>query len=268
MGSRSGSCRYFADARRLPAEDALALDHAPAHTAPNAQRAHRRADAAAHRQFRRSRSARGRARRSIWCRAAGRGAAGRRRSRHPAGLEGDDRRSRGVCAPPAGTSTSRRIVRRGGACSASAAATRCWAVRSPIRTASRARRRGRRASACSTSRPCCRRRSALSRCAARRADGAPFAGYEMHIGETDGPDCARPFARLADGRPTARSRRRPGDRAPMCTACSPTTASARRGLRGLAAAATMSLRRCWSSARSTRSPRISTRISISTRCSR
>jgi len=33
------------------------------------------------------------------------------------------------------------------------------------------------------------------------ADGAPFAGYEMHIGVTDGPDCARPFARLADGSP-------------------------------------------------------------------
>ncbi len=30
-------------------------------------------------------------------------------------------------------------------------------------------------------------------------DGAPFAGYEMHIGVTEGADCARPFARLADG---------------------------------------------------------------------
>jgi len=30
-------------------------------------------------------------------------------------------------------------------------------------------------------------------------DGAPFAGYEMHIGVTDGSDCARPFARLDDG---------------------------------------------------------------------
>ena len=27
----------------------------------------------------------------------------------------------------------------------------------------------------------------------------PFAGYEMHMGVTGGPDCARPFARLADG---------------------------------------------------------------------
>ncbi len=32
-------------------------------------------------------------------------------------------------------------------------------------------------------------------------DGAPFAGYEMHMGLTQGPDCARPFARRADGSP-------------------------------------------------------------------
>jgi adenosylcobyric acid synthase len=31
------------------------------------------------------------------------------------------------------------------------------------------------------------------------SDGAPFAGYEMHMGVTEGPDRARPFARLADG---------------------------------------------------------------------
>jgi adenosylcobyric acid synthase len=30
-------------------------------------------------------------------------------------------------------------------------------------------------------------------------DGVPFAGYEMHMGLTEGPDRARPFARLADG---------------------------------------------------------------------
>jgi adenosylcobyric acid synthase len=33
------------------------------------------------------------------------------------------------------------------------------------------------------------------------ADGVPFDGYEMHMGATDGPDRARPFARLADGAP-------------------------------------------------------------------
>jgi adenosylcobyric acid synthase len=30
-------------------------------------------------------------------------------------------------------------------------------------------------------------------------DGVPFAGYEMHMGVTTGCDCARPFARRADG---------------------------------------------------------------------
>ncbi|NMG38462.1 cobyric acid synthase [Chelativorans sp. ZYF759] len=32
-------------------------------------------------------------------------------------------------------------------------------------------------------------------------DGAPFAGYEMHMGRTTGEDCGRPFAHLSDGRP-------------------------------------------------------------------
>ena len=33
------------------------------------------------------------------------------------------------------------------------------------------------------------------------SDGHPFRGYEMHMGRTSGPDCARPFATLASGRP-------------------------------------------------------------------
>jgi adenosylcobyric acid synthase len=33
------------------------------------------------------------------------------------------------------------------------------------------------------------------------AGGIPFSGYEMHMGVTTGPDCARPFARLSDGTP-------------------------------------------------------------------
>jgi adenosylcobyric acid synthase len=31
--------------------------------------------------------------------------------------------------------------------------------------------------------------------------GMPFSGYEMHVGATAGPDCARPFAHLSDGAP-------------------------------------------------------------------
>jgi adenosylcobyric acid synthase len=33
------------------------------------------------------------------------------------------------------------------------------------------------------------------------ADGIAFSGYEMHMGVTRGPDCARPFARLSNGTP-------------------------------------------------------------------
>jgi adenosylcobyric acid synthase len=33
------------------------------------------------------------------------------------------------------------------------------------------------------------------------ADGVAFSGYEMHMGVTEGADCARPFARLEDGTP-------------------------------------------------------------------
>jgi adenosylcobyric acid synthase len=35
----------------------------------------------------------------------------------------------------------------------------------------------------------------------RTAGGIPFGGYEMHIGVTSGADCARPFARRDDGAP-------------------------------------------------------------------
>jgi adenosylcobyric acid synthase len=37
--------------------------------------------------------------------------------------------------------------------------------------------------------------------ASGEAGGAPFTGYEMHMGTTTGPDTARPFARLAGGAP-------------------------------------------------------------------
>ena len=31
-------------------------------------------------------------------------------------------------------------------------------------------------------------------------DGEPFRGYEMHMGQTAGPDCDRPLLRFSDGR--------------------------------------------------------------------
>ncbi|PSC06696.1 cobyric acid synthase CobQ [Alsobacter soli] len=36
-------------------------------------------------------------------------------------------------------------------------------------------------------------------------DPAPFSGYEMHIGDTQGPDATRPVLRFADGRPDGAS---------------------------------------------------------------
>jgi adenosylcobyric acid synthase len=33
------------------------------------------------------------------------------------------------------------------------------------------------------------------------SDGVPFVGYEMHMGVSEGADCVRPFARLANGSP-------------------------------------------------------------------
>jgi adenosylcobyric acid synthase len=39
----------------------------------------------------------------------------------------------------------------------------------------------------------------LERVHGETSDGAPVSGYEMHMGVTEGPDCARPFARLSDG---------------------------------------------------------------------
>ena len=39
----------------------------------------------------------------------------------------------------------------------------------------------------------------LERVEGSTADGVPFSGYEMHMGVTQGPDCARPFAQLAGG---------------------------------------------------------------------
>ena len=46
------------------------------------------------------------------------------------------------------------------------------------------------------------------------------------MGETDGPDRARPFATLPDGARGRGLRRRPRRSAPTCTASSPTTPSA------------------------------------------
>ena len=110
--------------------------------------------------------------RSSLC-ACGRARAARRcRSRHPAGLEGDHRRSRSAARRPASTSTSPRIGAAAAVCSGSAAATRCSGARSLILPASKGRRQGRRP------RPARCRDRAFGRKAARagaRADRATAA---------------------------------------------------------------------------------------------
>ena len=203
----SASCRGSRAARDLPAED---CDGARAQLpSPRARRRapHRRAAPAAHRQFRRSRSARGRARRRARTRRAGPAAAAMR-SRHPAGLEGDARRSRRAARARAGTSTSSPMRAAAAPCSASAAAIRCSAARiadpdgiegapgdgagpRPARCRDRARRR----------QDAARRRAAATSRAARRSPA-----MRCISAAPTGPGAARPMLRLGDRRDGAVSR--------------------------------------------------------------
>ena len=90
-------------------------------------------------------------------------------------------------------------VRRGGKVLGLCAAIRCSAAWSATRMGSRGCRRVYRASACSMSTTILSASKRLEPAHGETHDGAPFAGYEMHMGMTTGPDCARPFAKLADG---------------------------------------------------------------------
>ena len=60
------------------------------------------------------------------------------------------------------------------------------------------------------------------------ATGTPIEGYEIHLGRSEGRDCARPVVTI-DGRPMARARPMDGCRARMSTACSPATPFEKRG---------------------------------------
>ncbi len=71
---------------------------------------------------------------------------------------------------------------------------------SPTPAASRGRPARSKGSACSTSRRCSPPTSGSSRRMAKPGERRSR-GYEMHMGTTTGPDCARPFGRLADGSP-------------------------------------------------------------------
>ena len=103
-----------------------------------------------------------------------------------------------LCAAPASTSTSPRIGAAAVWSSASAAAIRCWrtiadpvGIEGPPATVE-----GLGLIDVATTLSDSKR---LEPVRGSTSDGAAFAGYEMHMGVTAGPDCARPFARLADG---------------------------------------------------------------------
>ena len=215
------SCRRRTMALRLVARPRVRRRMQPATAAVTGQ--DRRAAAAAHRQFRRSRSAARRARRRPRAgprRAAAAGAMPTSSScparRRPWPISP-------LCGARAGTSTSWRIVRRGGRVLGLCGGYQMLGRRSPTRTASKAARRGGRARACSRSTPCS---AATSGSARRPAASSPPAcrcvATRSILGVTSGPGLARPMLDL-DGRPDGAVRPTAGSWAAICTGCSPTT---------------------------------------------
>ena len=172
-----GLVPFFPAARMLPAEDALALEQDNLRSFPRKRETeervgeahtHCRSDPAAHRQFRRSRSAGYRSLRLKFCEFGQ--AVPSRATPISSCCPARRRRSPTLrrCATLDSISTSPPI----GAAAASflgyAAAIKCSGERSPIRTVSRARRVKPTVSACSTSRRRCRPRSGWSPRAERR----------------------------------------------------------------------------------------------------
>ena len=203
-----GLVPWFESARLLPAEDSVGLDSTPAVSYRRRPAAPSRSPCPACRASRIptisipsapsptpcSTSCRRAARcrgmpTSCCCRAARRPAATSKR-----------------CTPRAGRSTSRRTCGAAAGWWASAAATRCWASASPIpagiegppgetpglglldvETVMSAGKR-------------------LVRASGHASEGGEaVAGYEMHMGETTGPDTARPLIRLESGPDGARA---------------------------------------------------------------
>ena len=266
-GAPSAWSPFFPAAARLPAEDAfgLAERRAPRRSAGDDRRPDARRGSPISTTSIRSSSSR--SVRLVFVR-AGRAAAGRR-SRHPAGQQGDDRRPRRFSRDRAGTSTSSAHVRRGGRCSALCGGYQMLGTRvadpegiegrpaqsqglglldvETVLTGDKTLQRG---------------RGRMPRSTARRSTG-----YEMHVGRTDGPDCARPLLRFADGRRRRRDLGRRARRGRLCAWPVRRRPPARRLARLARRASRSSPTRRRSSGRSTRSPRILPRISISTPCS-
>ena len=198
---------------------------------------------------------------------ARRGAARRRRPRRPARLEGDDRRPGGAARSTAGTSTSPRIARRGGPVLGLCGGYQMLGRTSHDPAGIEGPPAASRASACSTSRPCSSATSGSEAVRGHDRRRPPFAGYEMHMGVTEGPDGARPFARLADGTPEGAVS---ADGRVIGTYVHGLFADDRQRSAWLARLGAGPPRwptRRWSTPRSTASPRTSPRTSISRRCS-
>ncbi len=172
----------------------------PRATTKRGRRHDRRADAVAHRQFRRFRSAAARARRAARHGPAGRAAADRR-SRHSARHEGDDRRPRVLFAPRAGTSISSPMSGAAGGslgiCGGYQMLGRAIADPQGLEgPAGEVQGLG----LIDVETVLAGEKALRAVAGTCLANGAPFSGYEMHVGRTRGPDCARPLLRFADGR--------------------------------------------------------------------
>ena len=195
-----GLVPFFPEARLLPAEDALALDRRPAGKAGRAASRSRcrscRISPISTISTRSTPSPR-----SISCACVP-------AVRCPAMPTSSSCRARRRpspisprCARRASTSTSPRICAAAAWCSACAAAIRCSAAPSTIRTASKGRAAQRQGLGLLDVETTLSAEKRLEPAQGATADGVPFTGYEMHMGVTEGPICARPFARLADGSP-------------------------------------------------------------------
>ena len=181
-----GLIPFFPEARLLPAEDALALDGARPVKAGSAHQ-DRGPPPAAYRQFRRSRSARRRAVRRSRARASGQArcpampiSSSCRAPRRPSPISPR-------CAKRASISTSPRICAAAARCSACAAAIRCSAAPSTTPTASRGRPERRAGLGLLDVETTLTAEKRLEPAQGATSDGAPFAGYEMHMGADRGP---------------------------------------------------------------------------------
>ncbi len=150
------------------------------------------------------------------------------RSRAAARLESDHRRSQGHARGGLGYRHQGPCRAAAAASSASAAAIRCWAKASPIRKASKARPTPIAGLGLLDVETVMTSEKMLINVSGRSVDGdVPFSGFEMHMGRTDGPDCARPLAHLCGW--TERRRRlarTAASPALMCMASSMTMRSA------------------------------------------